>query len=59
MSQLTTKELAERWGMRPQTLRRMRMKRRGPPHIKDDGRVRYNLTDIEDYEKSKRVEVKA
>jgi predicted DNA-binding transcriptional regulator AlpA len=47
---LSSKLLARRWGLSPSTLERWRHKRKGPPHLKIGGRVRYRLQDIEDFE---------
>jgi DNA-binding transcriptional MerR regulator len=53
---LTTSELAARWEMSPQTLRRWRMKKIGPPWFRpnggDAGEVRYRLADILAWEKA-------
>jgi hypothetical protein len=47
---LSSKLLARRWGLSPSTLERWRHRRKGPPHLKIGGRVRYRLQDIEDFE---------
>ena len=52
MSQQQT--LARRWGLSPSTLERWRHKRKGPPHLKIGGRVRYRLQDIEAFEAGSR-----
>ncbi len=50
---LTTRELAARWGVSELTLKDYRAKKKGPPYIKfkHNGRVVYQLTDIERFEK--------
>jgi len=47
---LTPKTLADRWNMKPNTLKDWRWKGRGPKFIKIGGRVLYRLMDVEDYE---------
>jgi hypothetical protein len=55
MDNLTTKQLAERWGITPQALNNMRSAKTGPTYFTiGDGkkpRVRYRIGDVEDYEK--------
>lgn len=54
---LTITQLAERLGIEPGTLRVWRMNGRGPAYIQDgEGFIRYRLTDIEAWEKSRLVE---
>ena len=52
---LTTKALAERWGMNPVSIERLRKNGNGPKFIKitrgPRGAVRYRLTDILEYER--------
>tara|TARA_Y100000361_G_scaffold45636_1_gene39528 strand:- start:204 stop:395 length:192 start_codon:yes stop_codon:yes gene_type:complete len=50
---LDTYELAERWGMHPQTLARWRRKEAGPKFIKAQHPVRilYPILEIESYER--------
>lgn len=50
---LDTYELAERWGMHPQTLARWRRKEAGPRFIKAQHPVRilYSILEIESYER--------
>jgi len=50
---LTTRELAERWGMSDLTLKDYRAKKKGPPYIKfkHNGRIVYQLADIERFER--------
>ena len=47
---ITAKNLAHRWQIKEQTLANWRHEGRGPPFIKVANRVRYSLTEIEDYE---------
>lgn len=55
-STMTTKELAERWGMEYRTLENWRQKKIGPRFIKlENGLVRYMISDILTYEQSKKV----
>lgn len=50
---LTTKELARRWNMAPQTLDSWRAKGKGPKWIKLGPKmVRYRLADVEVWEKA-------
>lgn len=52
---LTSKELAERWKMTDQILRKWRMENKGPKYFKlgESGKasVRYRLEDVEAWEK--------
>jgi hypothetical protein len=54
MVMLTTEELARRWRMNENTLRRWRLDGSGPNYIKmgegPKSSVRYRLTDIENFE---------
>lgn len=54
---LTTRELAARWGMSEFTLKDYRAKRKGPPYIKykHNGRIVYQLTDIERFENENNI----
>ena len=57
-SALTTAQLAERWGIRPETLRRWRMQNKGPSWFRTNGasgHVRYPLGVIEGYESSSQM----
>lgn len=47
---LTAKELAERWGIRPPTLRQWRWNDRGPKFFKAGGRVLYKILEVEKFE---------
>lgn len=54
---LTTEELAERWGISPQTLCSWRMKSnfgKGPAFIKIGRRALYRLKDVEAFESNNR-----
>lgn len=50
---LDVTQLAERWGMHPQTLARWRRKEEGPKFIKAQHPVRilYPILEVEDFEK--------
>lgn len=50
---LDVSQLAERWGMHPQTLARWRRKEEGPKFIKAQHPVRilYPILEVEDFEK--------
>jgi len=52
---LSTEQLAERWGMNGNTLRKWRMADFGPPYLKfgdaQTSPVRYRLEDIEAFER--------
>ena len=52
---VTTYQLAERWSLAPETLRRWRMEKKGPDYIKigdaSKNAIRYRIADIEKYEK--------
>ena len=47
---LTQSQLAERWGLKPNTLRDWRWKKRGPQFVKLGGKVVYPLDEVERYE---------
>jgi transposase-like protein len=47
---LTGKILAERWNIRPATLRQWRWNDRGPKFFKAGGRVLYKIQEIEKFE---------
>lgn len=53
---LTTKQLAQRWGVSTGSLANTRSMGLGIPHYKIGSRVRYALSDIEAYEAACRVE---
>ena len=46
---VSTKELAEIWGLPESTLRYWRCAETGPPYVKVGGRIRYDLADVENY----------
>jgi DNA-directed RNA polymerase sigma subunit (sigma70/sigma32) len=55
---LNTEQLAERLGVKPEAVRKMRQESRGPAYIKGEGSramVRYRLADVEAWEKSRLV----
>jgi Helix-turn-helix domain len=59
---ITPKELAERWGMSADTLKKWRCVKKGPPFIKLGGKdkegrdsIRYRLDDIVSYENKNEV----
>lgn len=60
---LTTKQLANRWGVHEGTLRNWRSKKLGPPYYKmgtgaaGKTTVQYKLDDVVAYEKSRQVKV--
>ena len=51
---LTTRELAERWGVHIRTLKRWRVKSEGPSYVKlgkgSHASILYKIKDIEDFE---------
>lgn len=50
---LTTKELAERWRMKPDTLEHWRIRGDGPKFIRFGGRkVLYPITEVEAFERA-------
>jgi len=46
---VSTKELAEIWGVPESTLRYWRSAETGPPYVKLGGRIKYDLADVEHY----------
>jgi predicted site-specific integrase-resolvase len=48
---LTSKELGRRWNMSFRSLERWRVRGKGPPYIRINGRCRYRLEDIEAFER--------
>lgn len=57
---LTSQQLADRWKIKPATLRSQRCRKRGPAYTKPfgpRGEVRYDLADVEEWERTHRVEV--
>lgn len=53
---LTTKQLAERWGMNPGSIERLRKQGTGPKFVKltkgERGAVRYRLCDVIEHERA-------
>lgn len=49
-SNLTTNQLAERWNIRPATLRQWRWIKQGPEHFRLAGKVQYKVEVIERFE---------
>lgn len=49
---MTSDEVAERWGIKPETLKAWRHYGKGPKFVKIGRSVRYKLSDIEAFEKS-------
>lgn len=52
---LTTKELADYWNMKENTLMGWRVRREGPAYIKIGSKVFYKLKDIEEYEATHQI----
>lgn len=50
---LTTRELAERWNLEPDTLKKWRVRGQGPLYHKVGRRINYGLEEIEEFEKNK------
>ncbi len=50
---LTTRELAKRWNLGIETIKKWRGSGKGPLYHKLGGGIRYNLEDIEEFEKVK------
>ena len=48
---LTEKDLANRWGLTIVTIQRNRRSKNNLPYIRISGRIRYRLSDVEDYER--------
>jgi hypothetical protein len=48
---ITEKQLADRWGYSPATLRKWRVEGRGPDYVKIGHGVRYSIETIEEVEK--------
>ena len=53
---LTDEQVAERWGLKVQTLRNWRFQGRGPAYLKLGAAVRYDESVIEEHEKSATVQ---
>ena len=50
----TPEQLAQRWNITTRTLSQWRWNGRGPHYAKMSRRILYRISDIEDYERSKR-----
>ncbi|MBY0500425.1 MAG: hypothetical protein K2P93_00280 [Alphaproteobacteria bacterium] len=50
---LTTRELAERWNIRADTLKKWRVRGTGPLYHTTGRRINYGLEEIEEFEKNK------
>ena len=50
MNYLTERELAQRWRISQRTLQKWRQNNIGPAYVKIGGRIRYRLSDIEEWE---------
>jgi len=48
-------ELASRWRVSEDTLRQWRYQRKGPPYIKIEGKVFYEIQEVKKYEENHRV----
>lgn len=46
---LTEKEAAAKLECEPQTLNKWRSRRKGPPYLKLSGKIRYRLSDLEQF----------
>jgi hypothetical protein len=55
---LTQAELARRWRISPRTLERWRWKKTGPCYTKLGCKVAYGITDVLEYERRRRAEIK-
>jgi hypothetical protein len=55
---LTQTELAARWRISPRTLERWRWRKTGPSFTKIGSKVTYALSDILEYERRRRAEIK-
>jgi predicted DNA-binding transcriptional regulator AlpA len=55
---LTPEELAKRWQMSEGTLRNWRSWGQGPKYLRIGGRVRYELTEIEQWERKNLIKPK-
>jgi hypothetical protein len=57
---LTPEELAQRWSLQVASLKAMRRRRQGPPWVVvGNNSVRYRLTDVERFERERRVQPQA
>jgi hypothetical protein len=53
---LDQRDLARRWRISCRTLERWRLLNQGPPYLKLGGRVVYQLSDVEAFERRRRAE---
>lgn len=54
---LTTEQLAERWGISPQTLENWRSAKRGPDYVKMGGVIVYRIEDVRRYERDNVIKI--
>ena len=52
---LTATQLAQRWGLHPDTLMRWRKAGKGPPYFRTPGFVLYPLAEVEQYEQANTI----
>lgn len=52
---IDTQELADRWGRSSRTLENWRGKQIGPAYYKIEGKILYDIKDIENFEQGSRV----
>ena len=52
---LTATQLAQRWGLHPDTLMRWRKAGKGPAYFRTPGCVLYSLAEVEQYEKANTI----
>ena len=52
---IDTKELAKRWGRSSRTLENWRGKKVGPTYYKIEGKILYDIKDVENFEQGSRV----
>ena len=52
---IDTKELADRWGRSSRTLENWRGKQIGPAYYNIEGKILYDIKDIENFEQGSRV----
>ena len=52
---LTATQVARRWGLHPDTLRRWRESGKGPAYFRTPGFVLYPLAEVEQYEKANTI----
>lgn len=52
---LKTTDLAERWQVSEETLRKWRKENQGPVFVKFNGTIRYRIEDVVEYEKKNRI----